>query len=91
MPVNFFGEAVPSEIDTDEFRATWADWCRHRSEIGKALTMTSVRQQLREFAHIGVERTVAAIRYTIGKGWQGIREPPTEAVSKAEIGRKLKI
>lgn len=68
---------LPSELATDAFKAAWFEWCEHRRELRKPLTETSTKQQLRDFAQWGPARAVAAIHYTIGKGWQGIREPDT--------------
>lgn len=66
---------LPPELNTPEFSEVWAEWQQHRREIKKPLTPTSVTQQFRQLAAWGVPRAVAAIRHTIAKGWQGIREP----------------
>jgi len=68
---------LPESLDSDAFKAAWCEWCEHRRELRKPLTATSTKQQLRDFAQWGPARAVAAIRHTIGKGWQGIREPET--------------
>jgi hypothetical protein len=52
----------------------WDKWVRHRVEIKKRLTPTQTETQLRKFEKWGPERSADAIEYTIGKGWQGIRE-----------------
>jgi len=70
-------EVVGTCLDTDTFREAWSDWEQHRREIKKPLTPTSIKQQLRQFQEIGHERSIAAIRFTVGKGWQGIEEPNT--------------
>lgn len=70
---------IPSELRTDEFVAAWDRWQKHRREIRKPLTPTSSQTQLREMAKWGVRRAVAAIDHTIGKGWQGLREPDATA------------
>ena len=62
-------------LKCDEFATAWDLWVRHRKDIKKPLTPTSVSQQLAEFGEWGCKRSVVAIRYTIKKGWQGIREP----------------
>ena len=74
---------LPVELDTTDFREALADWVRHRKEIRKPLTPTSVKQQLRQFADWGPARSLAAIRYTLTKGWQGLREPEPDAVGGA--------
>ena len=58
-----------------EFKATWSDFEQHRNELKKKLTPTARKQIFADFAEWGEARAIAAIRHTIGKGWQGIREP----------------
>jgi hypothetical protein len=53
----------------------WASWKKHRSEIKKPLKPTMEAGQLAELAAWGEARAIAAIRFTIAKGWQGLREP----------------
>ena len=67
--------SIPPVLDAPEFRAAWADWEKHRREIKKKLTPTSVERQLKKLAAIGVERAVRCIEHTIEKGWTGLREP----------------
>jgi hypothetical protein len=69
---------VPEVLLTPDFEAAWADWKAHRIEIRKPLKPTQEAEQLRQFALWGVPRAVAAIRHTILKGWQGVREPDTD-------------
>jgi len=66
---------LPPSLQTDEFRAAWIDWQRHRAEIKKRLTPTQMTKQLKTFQEWGEVRSIAAINHTIEKGWQGIREP----------------
>lgn len=53
----------------------WDEWQRHRIEIKKPLTPTQAHKQLEQFEAWGAARSIAAIEYTIAKGWQGLREP----------------
>lgn len=66
---------LPPELDTDAFREAWTLWCRHRREIKKPLKPTMAEQQLNQFVEWGEARSIAAIRHTVAKGWQGIQEP----------------
>ncbi len=66
---------LPLELNTERFRAAWAKWEKHRREIKKPLKPTQAETMLATMAEWGEERAVAAILFTIGKGWQGIREP----------------
>jgi hypothetical protein len=69
---------LPERLDVPEFKEAWGKWVKHRSEIKKPLKPTMVSEQIDQFAQWGVERSVTAIKYTIGKGWQGIREPDAQ-------------
>lgn len=69
-PVEF-----PPELDTPEFREVWAAYVQFRSEQKfKPLGATAVGQKLKHFAEWGSVRAVAAIRYSMANGWQGIFE-----------------
>lgn len=73
-PVEERREAAPLPFDSPEFAAAWADFEQHRRELKKKLTPTAIRQNFADFKQWGEARAIAAIRFTIGKGWQGIRE-----------------
>lgn len=66
---------LPPDLDTDAFREAWTLWCRHRREIKKPLKPTMAEQQLNQFVEWGEARSIAAIRHTVARGWQGIQEP----------------
>ncbi len=78
IPIRDTNKGTPVEslpFPSESFKSAWSDWKLHRAEIKKKLTPTSITQQLRNFADWGEDRSIAAIRFTIGNGWQGIREP----------------
>ena len=58
-----------------EFRDKWAEWVRHRTEIRKNLTPSTVAKQIRTLEGWGFARAVAAIDQSIEKGWTGLFEP----------------
>lgn len=58
-----------------EFYRAWATWIAHRQEIKKPITPTSAQQQLKQMSDWGADRAIAAMEYTIRKGWQGLTEP----------------
>ncbi len=66
-------EALP--FSSPEFSEAWSQWQQHRTEIRKPLKPTMRKAQLAELAAMGEQRAIAALRHTIAKGWQGIREP----------------
>jgi hypothetical protein len=57
----------------------WENWQQHRREIKKPLTDQSIKMQMADFQKWGAERAIAAIEFTIKKGWQGIRETDVKA------------
>jgi hypothetical protein len=71
---------VPVGLNTPEFLAAWADWKKHRSEIRAPLKPTSEKTMLEQMERMGVSRAIAAIKWTVFKGWRGLREPdPSDA------------
>lgn len=81
--------SLPPEINSPEMQAAWLLWCKHRAEIKKPLKPTMVEQQLNQFVQWGQSRSIAAIRHTVAKGWQGIQEPEVRRNGKIvnpEIG-----
>lgn len=80
---------LPPEINSPEMQAAWLLWCKHRAEIKKPLKPTMVEQQLNQFVQWGQNRSIAAIRHTVARGWQGIQEPEVRRNGKIvnpEIG-----
>ncbi len=69
---------LPSNLETPEFQAAWADWLQHRREIKRPLTPTAAKGQLLKLADMGPERAIAALKHSIANGWQGIFEPQSE-------------
>lgn len=67
---------IPLLLSTDAFAEAWRAWLQHRREIKKPITPGSQteREQLKTLEAWGEARAIAAIRYTIFKGWQGLRE-----------------
>lgn len=65
---------IPTKLDTPEFRAVWAEFVGHRREMGKKLTPRAAKSQLDRMEAWGVHRAIAATRYSIAGGWQGIFE-----------------
>lgn len=72
---------VPKALDTPEFRSAFGDWLRHRAEKKKKATPTSQRNALKALERIGVERAVAAIEFSVSKGWDGIFEEQSRGSS----------
>ncbi len=66
---------LPPSLDTDEFKAEWADFIAHRAAAKKKLTPQAARKQLAKLEAMGHDRAVAAVKHSVGNGWQGIFEP----------------
>lgn len=81
--------AIPSSLDTEQFRASWERWRQHHSEIRKPLTKTSIASQLAQLESWGVVRAIAAIEHSIAKGYQGIYEAraPSRGTGRNHNGR----
>jgi hypothetical protein len=65
---------IPPSLNFPEFILAWKDWMQHRKEIRKKFGPTAQSNKLRALEKWGVARAVAAIRYSIGNGWEGIYE-----------------
>lgn len=65
---------LPADLDAADFREAWAQFIEHRKQKKKPLTGMAAEMQLRALAEIGKARAIAAIRYSIAQGWQGIFE-----------------
>lgn len=65
---------IPEVLRSEVFYDIWAKWITHRKEIRHTLTPTSARISLDDLAKIGHDRAVAALKYSISKGWQGCYE-----------------
>ncbi len=75
---------VPAELDSDMFKEAWGRWTAHRKEIGKALTPSTTKAQLKKLATLGVTRAVIAIDHSIENGWTGLFEPSTNGNGQAK-------
>lgn len=67
--------AIPAELDTEEFRVAWAAWEKHRREIKKTLTPTTLERQFKTLLGFGVARAIRALENSIEQGYTGIVEP----------------
>lgn len=72
---------APLPFDSPEFLEVWTKWKKHRSEIRKPLKPTMMAESLEELAKMGESRAITALKHTIAKGWQGIREPDRQTTT----------
>jgi hypothetical protein len=59
-------------LDTEKFRAAWADWLKHRKEKRKAVTATQAAKQLAALAQAGEPAAVWAVEESLRRGWEGL-------------------
>lgn len=77
--------AAPSlPFSSEQFRNAWSDFEKHRREIKKPLRETSTKAVLAELKAMGELRAIAALKHTVAKGWQGIREPDAKSPNAAQ-------
>jgi hypothetical protein len=66
---------LPSSLDTPAFREKWDEWLAYKKSRRETPQPATQQRQLRQFEEWGIERAIAAIDFTILKGWQGLVEP----------------
>lgn len=67
-------EEIELPFSSEKFKDAWEEWKQHRKESKKKMTDLSTRKQLKALSKIGEDRAIAAIDYSITKGYQGIYE-----------------
>ena len=77
--------AFPPDLDTDRFRAAWAEWRQHRVELHRPMTPTSERRLLLKLADWGESRAVAAVIYSIEQNWRGIYEAKEDSAEPGQV------
>lgn len=81
--------SIPPELDTPAFRVAWGEWIQHRKEKGKSLTPSTASKQLKEVSALGETRAIAAIDYSILKGWLGIFENPNQTPTEERVVQSI--
>jgi hypothetical protein len=69
------GVAVVLPFDSEAFRDAWITWERHRKEIKKKLTPSTIEKQLAAIAKMGEAEAIEAINNSVEKGYTGIFPP----------------
>lgn len=85
-------QTLPEQLQSSpKFVEAWQLWLGHRANIRKPYRSPESEQtQLKHFLHWGIERSVAAIAYSVRCGYQGIFEDksqpakPTSRVATAD-------
>jgi hypothetical protein len=71
-------------FDSAEFKAEWADYLILRTQLRKKLTPISQKRLFKQFLEWGEARTIAALKWSIPKGWQGVFEPHLPGAAVAQ-------
>lgn len=75
---------IPEPLRTMAFMCAWKEWKTHRSQKRGKLTPLSAKKQLDRLEKMGSARAVAAINYSIEKGWVGLFEPDAATFGKQQ-------
>jgi hypothetical protein len=94
---------IPEAMNTPAFREAWSDWLTYRKQRRLSrYTEVGLRHVFKQLLEWGPERAAAAIRYSIGKTWQGIFEAkagerdartagaPSETTAQEEIEKAFR-
>ena len=75
-PAGVQGVTLPAELETEAFRAAWADWLAYRREC-KVSTYKprAMAAQLAMLAEWGHDVAIESIRQSIRQQWRGLFEP----------------
>lgn len=74
---------IPPALDTAEFRKMWEMWIGHRAAKKSKLTPHAAQLQLTDMAEWGLPRALAALKFSITKGWTGLFEEEKHGGFKA--------
>jgi len=67
---------IPLTLQTNDFLAAWRDWCEDRRERRKPMTRRAATIALNKLASMTPDAAIAAIRYSIERGYTGIFPDP---------------
>jgi hypothetical protein len=63
----------PPELDTEQFKAKWTEWCDYRKRVRKKPVSDLARtKQFNKLAPVGEEVALATIDLSIENDWQGL-------------------
>ena len=75
-PAEVQGGTLPAELETETFRAAWADWLAYRRECKVSpYKPRALAAQLAMLAEWGHDVAIESIRQSIRQQWRGLFEP----------------
>lgn len=82
--------ALPSELDTPEFRSAWLEWVAYRKGIKKPFAPASAPAAFRKAVEVGAEAAIAGFQTAMANGWQGAFPASTTLSTKQNDHRSIK-
>lgn len=69
---------LPVHLATEAMMAKWSEWLEYQREsTGRELPVATAKRQFRDFDAWGADKAIAAMEFTMSKGYKGLVEPPT--------------
>lgn len=82
---------MPAELETEAFRAAWADWLAYRRECKVSkYKPRAMAAQLATLAEWGHDVAVESIRQSIRQQWRGLFEPKASFGSAQGVSAESK-
>ena len=66
---------IPSSLNRKDFVKIWENWLEHLKQKRKQPTILAGEMQLKKLESMGIERAMAALKFSIEGNYQGIFEP----------------
>lgn len=66
---------IPPGLQTEGFKAAWAEWLAHRRHSKTSLSPEGQRRGLLKLGRMGEARAIAAIEHSLEMGYRGLVEP----------------
>lgn len=90
-PAEAQGVTLPAELETETFRAAWADWLAYRRECKVSpYKPRSLAAQLAMLAEWGHDVAIESIRQSIRQQWRGLFEPKASFGSAQGVSAESK-
>lgn len=90
-PAEVQGVTLPAELETEAFRAAWADWLAYRRECKVSkYKPRAMAAQLATLAEWGHDVAVESIRQSIRQQWRGLFEPKASFGSAQVVSAESK-
>ena len=90
-PAEVQGVTLPAELETEAFRAAWADWLAYRRECKVSpYKPRALAAQLATLAEWGQDVAIESIRQSIRQQWRGLFEPKTSFGSAQGVSAESK-